>query len=159
DSCLCQPFPWEGGAWVLFALRRNVAMADHIAGEDLVACDDVAEQAYEDVDLLVGIRFTAVIDRAAVVDLHTNGCGIRCRPAIPLAFASVPGAAAFINQLIDAGRGFVRDQIMAADVSLRENIQGPRRVGHGVVQNEFRHPAALTDSLDAAVYFQALGAG
>ncbi|MNF05445.1 hypothetical protein D3C80_2051750 [compost metagenome] len=69
----------------------------------------------------------------------------------------MPGATAFIDQLID-GRRRVADQVVAADFTMGQQLQGALQRGIGVVQDDKLNASVLVDRRVAAVDAQAAAA-
>ncbi|MNE47423.1 hypothetical protein D3C80_1418330 [compost metagenome] len=105
---VCQALPGEHRTRVEFAQRRDIAVADDVAGFDVVALDDVLEQDDQRFDLCLGVRLPDPpgwrVGKTRIDDLDTDGGGIEPGAAIPLAVAGMPGTAALVDQLIDGRR-------------------------------------------------------
>ncbi|MNE68845.1 hypothetical protein D3C80_1645270 [compost metagenome] len=125
---------------------------------DVVAFDDVLEQGNQRLDLRFAVGMpdpaSRCIGKARVDDLDTDGAGVQPGTALPLAFAGMPGAAAFIHQLIDRTRA-VAHQIMAADLAVGEQCQRAIQRGVGVVQDHELDTVVVVDRRVAAVDAQA----
>src|SRR5690606_33040563 len=116
-----QSLPRKQRAGVLLALGRDVAVADDVAGFYAVACHDVAEQRCYRGDLRVGIGVPAtgaVRQRhiAGIDDFNADGGGVEPGSATPAALARMPGAAAFVHELQNAGGLVIGDEVMTADL-------------------------------------------
>ncbi|MNT87844.1 hypothetical protein D3C72_2283160 [compost metagenome] len=90
---------------------------------DVVAFDDVLEQRNQSLYLRFSVRMpdptVRGVGKARVDDLDAYGAGIKPSAPIPLTVTGMPGASAFIHQLID-GRGRVAHQVVAADFAVSQ---------------------------------------
>merc|ERR1739841_313866 len=101
-------------------------MADEGLWRQLVTLLDVLEQVDQCVDLglIPGVPLAAGgrVGVAGLDQLNANAAGVQPGAALPAAGAGVPGAAVFIDQLIDY-RLAITDQVMTADVALGQAEQ------------------------------------
>src|SRR5690606_27758467 len=120
---------------------------------------DIAQQGDQGIDLGVAVGLPLVANRAGIDDLYADGCHVQVAAGVPLTYACMPGAAAVIDELVDARWIFISDQVVAADVACREDVDRARSVSRRVMDHDGRDPAAVTYRLDTAVDVQGAGSG
>jgi len=162
QAFLGQALPWEQRPRVQLAQRRDIAVTDDVSGVDAVARADVLEQHLQGFHLRFGIRVPHAARRRVaepwVDDLDPDGAGVQPGAAHPLAFPGMPGALAFIHQLVDGARSVVADQVMAADLTMGQQRQGAFEVGRGVMDDHELHAVVMVDRRVAGIQARAAGA-
>lgn len=123
-----------------------------------MALDDVLEQHDQRVDLIRGERLPVATARRVVITLvdqfDADGAGVEPGTPLPLADADVPGPAVFVHQAVD-GRRRIADQVVAAHIGLRQQVQRALQIGRGVVQHDVLHTAVLAGGGVAVIDAQA----
>ena len=133
-------------------------MRDDRAQRQLVTLDDVLEQHDQLVDLLRREGLPVAPGSGLVITLVDQFDADRraVQPGAPLPFADprVPGAAVLVHQAVDGRRG-IADQVVAAHLGVRQQVERALQIGGGVVQHHILHATVLASGRVAVIDAQA----